>query len=281
MHWARFLEILDLTLERLKGENRAADVVIINPFLDFFGGDPTKAKDTMVFLNGGKCGGEDYIGLRKILNRHAVGALIVHHTGKKPRDSELASWIVNPSPEYQLNGSSFITNWARSIVTMMNVPDHEGLAFVTAAKNGNGLKWSYAEGARRTFIKWGDGESAGGDGRRHFWRTVEEDAEIEECRAALADIVKAKRGAGAPGKKKLDDKGVINSARAFFDTIDKFVNLKESEIVDKWHERMGRADFARDQAKRVVDFALANLPDGYAVHEEKKGRSPTKRLVVE
>lgn len=166
---AEFLEELENELAQILPADMP-DVLIINPLLDFLGGDMCSQEATSAFLSGGRIAGKHTKGLRSILRRFGVAALIVHHTGKPPSESELKSWIKSAMPEYQAAGSSYITNWGRSFITMMKIPNVQGAVMLTAGKNGGGLKWDIIGGARRRFLVWSDAPSVAGDGsRRHFW----------------------------------------------------------------------------------------------------------------
>lgn len=166
---AEFLEELESELIQIRPDE-LPDVLIVNPLLDFLGGDMCSQEATSAFLSGGRIAGKHTRGLRSILRRFGVAALIVHHTGKPPSESELKSWIKSAMPEYQAAGSSYITNWGRSFITMMKIPNVQGAVMLTAGKNGGGLKWDIIGGARRRFLVWSDAPSVAGDGsRRHFW----------------------------------------------------------------------------------------------------------------
>lgn len=171
---ADFVNELNAELMNTRPEDMP-DVLIINPFLDFLGGDASSQETVSAFLSGGSIGRDKTCGLRTVLKRFGVAALIVHHTGKPPSDKELQGWIKSALPEYQATGSSYITNWGRSFITMMKVPDVLGAVMLTAGKNGGGLKWDIIGGARRKILVWGDEKSVYGDGsRQHFWKEANE-----------------------------------------------------------------------------------------------------------
>lgn len=199
---AAFLEQLRVELEAADAADRP-DVVIINPFMDFLGGDVAANADCIAFLSGGVIGGKRTEGLRSILKAFRVAALIAHHTGKPPTEAEIAAWTVSSMPEYKACGASYITNWGRSFITMMKIPGTEGRVMLTAGKNGGGLGWPLVAGTRRTFLAWDDEPSCGGSGKRHYWRKVSAD-EFRELEAAVAHLVggraanRARIASGAP-----------------------------------------------------------------------------------
>lgn len=200
---AGFLEQLRIELETAKATGELPDVVIINPFMDFLGGDVTANADCIAFLSGGVLAGQRTEGLRSILKAFGVAALIAHHTGKPPTEAELNGWIMSAMPEYKACGASYVTNWGRSFVTMMKVPGFEGRVMLTAGKNGAGLGWPLVAGARRIFLAWSDEPSVGGTGRRHYWRRVTEDEqrELEEAVERLAKTRAASRARTATGAR--------------------------------------------------------------------------------
>ena len=198
-----FLEQLRIELAAAKEDGDRPDVIIISPFMDYLGADPSSNPDVMAFLSGGLLATKRTEGLRSIIRDFNVGVLIVHHTGKPPSSKELAAWITSSLPEYQACGASYTTNWGRSFITMMKIPDMEGFVMLTAGKNGGGLGWPTVEGARRIFLKHGEGDSCGGSGRKHLWMNVD-GYEYQECVEAVANLCKN-------GKKKSEDGEVANN----------------------------------------------------------------------
>lgn len=202
---ASFLEQLRVELETTEPSDRP-DVIIINPFMDFLGGDPSMNADCIAFLSGGELGGRHTEGLRSVLREFSAAALVAHHTGKPPTDAEIASWIMSSMPEYKACGASYITNWSRSFVTMMKIPGEEGRVMLTAGKNGGGLGWPLVAGARRIFLSWADEDSCGGSGRRHYWRRVTED-EQRELAETVKNLAKGRAGRARSGIGARGDEG--------------------------------------------------------------------------
>ena len=166
-----FLEELDGLLRDAARFNEKPDVLILNPFLAFVGGSVTDGAYVTPFLRGGSIDGEHTEGLQAILERHAVGVLVYHHTPKPPNDSEIDKWMKSQFPEYQGAGSADITNWGRSFVTMMKVKDHPNMVCVTAGKNGGELGWERVGGAFRRYMAYSDDIGVSGKGR-HAWRDL-------------------------------------------------------------------------------------------------------------
>lgn len=166
-----FLAALDRLLGLADGLGQKPDVIILNPFLAFVGGPITDGAYVTPFLRGGVIGRDETCGLQAIIERHGVGILIFHHTPKPPTEKELDGWMKSAFPEYQGAGSSDITNWGRSFVTMMKVKNHPNMVCVTAGKNGAELGWEVVGGARRHYMAYSEATGVGGKGR-HAWRDL-------------------------------------------------------------------------------------------------------------
>ena len=239
-----FLAELDKLLGQAEGYGVQPDVIILNPFLAFVGGPITDGAYVTPFLRGGMIDGEHTCGLQSILERHGVGALIYHHTPKPPTDSELDKWMKSAFPEYQGAGSSDITNWGRSFVTMMKVKDHPNMVCVTAGKNGAELGWERVGGAFRRYMAFSAAEGVSGKGR-HAWRdlTPEEYAEVV-------------------GKEKQDDERMMEDAVSAIVTA-----IKAAEVAPIASARGIEPLIATLKIKRtVVRTACAQVlakPDAY------------------
>jgi len=174
-----FLREVDGLLTMAAAAGEKPDVIVLNPFLAFVGGPIVDGGYITPFLRGGIIEREYTEGLQALLERHGVGVLIFHHTPKPPNEKELKSWMTSAFPEYQGSGSSDLTNWGRSFVTMMKVPDHPNMVCVTAGKNGAELGWDRIGGAFRRYMAYSSEIGISGRGR-HAWRdlTDEELAEV-------------------------------------------------------------------------------------------------------
>lgn len=176
---AAFINDLAMKLETARNLAVLPDVIVINPFLAIVGGPVVDGSFVTPFLRGGRVASQPTEGLQHVLEHYRVGALIYHHTPKPPTDKEIGSWLKSNFPEYQGAGSSDITNWGRSFITMMRVPGKPGIVCLTAGKNGADLGWDNSDGAYRLYMAWS--KSKGVTGRtRHAWRELadEELAEV-------------------------------------------------------------------------------------------------------
>ena len=203
---------------------RMPDLLIINPFLAFVGGPVTDGGYVTPFLRGGMIGNQQCEGLQPFLERFNIAALIFHHTPKPPNEKEVAAWMKSTFPEYQGAGSSDITNWGRSFVTMMKCPGHPHVVCLCAGKNGSEIGWEQIGGSTRHYLAWSDGVSITG-GRRHAWRELnaEEREQIvekqmndseksaEEDAKVIADAVRESKKAYSAGDLKDFAKALLNS----------------------------------------------------------------------
>lgn len=170
----RFLDFTGLTgaafIETLNNELfvEKPDAVIINPFNAYFGGNLKDGADASAFFKGGEIRRKETEGLEAVLKRHGVWGWIFSHTGKPPTAKELRDWLNDSYSAYKMCGASEIADTVRSIMTFFKCPEHEGVFTFTASKNGNGLKWTDANGnpCTRTFFQWGENG-------KHCWRDVE------------------------------------------------------------------------------------------------------------
>ena len=179
---AAFLTKLAEILGIAKARNELPDIIIINPFLAYIGGPVTDGSYVTPFLRGGEINGEKTNGLQYILETYNIAAIIFHHTPKPPAENEIEKWMKATFPEYQGAGSSDITNWGRSFITMMRVKGETGIVCLTAGKNGGELGWENIDGATRRYMAWSSGKGISGK-VRHAWRdlTAEEYERVTKC----------------------------------------------------------------------------------------------------
>ena len=224
----RLLEIaqqMDKDNEGVEGYvKRMPDLLIINPFLAFVGGPVTDGGYVTPFLRGGVIGNQQCEGLQPFLEWFNIAALIYHHTPKPPNEKEVAAWMKSTFPEYQGAGSSDITNWGRSFITMMKCPGHPHVVCLCAGKNGSEIGWEQIGGSTRHYIAWSDGVSITG-GRRHAWRELNDDEReeivekqmndaeknAEEDAKVVADAIRESKKAYSAGELKDFAKAILNS----------------------------------------------------------------------
>lgn len=287
---AAFVARLKAELEAAKDAGDLPDVVIINPFMDFIGGDVASNADSIAFLSGGVLGGVRTEGLRAVLRAFGVAALFAHHTGKPPTEAEISAWIMSPMPEYKACGASYVTNWGRSFITMTKVPGFEGRVMLTAGKNGGALGWPLVSGARRIFLAWSDAPSCSGTGRRHFWRPVtdEEGRELEEAverlaagRSARNATSATRTGVGARGAAGEGDSLAPFDERAcaaFWAGRDEVIGKGAHELREVIFGGIRREGRSYADAKTVIAELFAH-PDEYGlfVQRDKYGKKWLER----
>lgn len=148
------------------------DVVVIDPLLAFAGGDLSKQEVASDFLRGV---------LQPIARKARVGLVLLHHTGKPPRDDKGDA----PLADYLGFGSSELANWPRAIVAVHRVKGQRGVFKMELGKRGHRLRWFGTDGSpmfNRTIA-----HSPGGI----HWREIDA---TEEAKSAIAS---------APTKDKL------------------------------------------------------------------------------
>lgn len=190
---AAFVAELDALLAAAERAGEKPDVVILNPFLAYVGGSVSDGTFVTPFLRGGDIGYEHTDGMQAVIERHKVGLLVFHHTPKPPSEKEIDAWMKSRFPEYQGAGSSDVTNWGRSFVTMMRVKGHRNMVCVTAGKNGGELGWETVDGAPRRYMAYSSGVGVSRRGR-HAWRDLTDAERAEVVEKAKSD---AERGADA------------------------------------------------------------------------------------
>jgi len=101
------------------------DLVVIDPLLSYLGGDISDQKTCSRFLRNQ---------LNPISQQYGCAWVIIHHTGKPPRDPAQRNGHIGQDYSYLGIGSSELTNWTRAVLTLREV--EEGLYELRAAKRG-------------------------------------------------------------------------------------------------------------------------------------------------
>lgn len=123
---------------RRKQEANHFDLIIINPFLAFFGGDPNKGVEVTEFFR-------QHLMAVISNERTKCGCLIIHHTGKPNMEAMKQGDIFKA---YLGVGSSEFTNCIRSalVITPWNGGKARGVFELIGAKHGDRLGWRDADG---------------------------------------------------------------------------------------------------------------------------------------
>jgi AAA domain len=110
-------------------ELRKSDLIIINPFSSYAGGDLKDPKITVQFLR---------TWLNPILTAHQVGVIFIHHT-PKTNFRDTAEWRAGDWM-YAGAGNADITNWARAYL-VVEPTEIRGVYKFIAAKRGQRIGW--------------------------------------------------------------------------------------------------------------------------------------------
>lgn len=124
------------------------DLVIVNPYSSYLGGDVIDAEINVRFL---------HVGLNPLLTEFNLGALIVCHTPKTSKVDlgSVKAWDF----QYLSAGSAVITNWARGMVVIVPQECDPKLFRFVAAKRSQKIGWGDSE---RYFTHSSDGHSVWG-----------------------------------------------------------------------------------------------------------------------
>ncbi len=208
------------------------DLLIINPFQSYFGGDVSHNAELTEFLR---------VGLDPLIKPGRVGVLFVHHTNKPPSAKDRNGWGTDAFSAYIGAGGAELTNWARAMLALMPVENMPGVFRLVAGKRGQRLGWVDAAGVKTCtrLIAHMDGLV--------FWRNATD----EEAEAV--------QGAGVAGSKRGDpeaDAGTLATqaqSKAW-----KLTDLRKYAM-DYFGSGQGRRAFVflRDNA---ADFKLALVP---------------------
>jgi hypothetical protein len=125
---AKFFEVLDDFLSQFH-----ADLVIINPYTAYQGGDVKDDELNNDFLR---------VHLSAVMNKYNCGVIAVHHSPKTQfQKSEEFSWF---DWMYSMSGGAALTNWARAVLVIAPT-DLPGTYRFIAAKRFEKIGWQERE----------------------------------------------------------------------------------------------------------------------------------------
>lgn len=152
------------------------DLIVVNPFASYFGGDVSRNAELSEFLR---------TGLDPLIKPDRAGVLFVHHTNKPPAVKERGGWGTDAFAAYVGAGGAEIVNWSRAMLAVMPT-EAAGVFQLTAGKRGQRLGWTDAAGEKTTkqYIAHSEG--------RIFWReaTPEEAEAVDGGKREKADPAK-------------------------------------------------------------------------------------------
>jgi hypothetical protein len=118
------------------------DLLWIDPALSYLGAEANSQKDVGWFLRNQ---------LNPLLREFNCGGVVVHHTNKPPAGREKPDWNGGDFA-YLGGGSAEWANWARAILAVRSLGSHSVFE-LRAAKRGDRLAWTEADGETKTFTK--------------------------------------------------------------------------------------------------------------------------------
>ncbi len=227
-------------------EKHRPDILRIDPFMAYLGGDITQAKDTAAFLRQR---------LNPLLTEFRCGCIIVHHTTKT---SSRATANTRPDDFMYIGaGSADIVNWARAVLVIESSEERGKYRF-HAAKRGGRIGWT--ENYQRTQQKWFQ-HSKGS----LCWEECKAD-EIPEGKSAhrtkhkAEDVLKLIPEDGTIGKDELIDKA--NKAGVPFRGGRLYIKelIKKGSVIEENIPRKGaRAELVLKRAPRIKSGYI-NIP---------------------
>ncbi len=116
----KFLDLFDDACGRLR-----PDIVFIDPLLSYIGGDISRQEVCSEFLRNK---------LNPLICKYSVGVVIIHHTGKPPKDVKATG--KGSSLSYLGIGSSELTNWARAVSVIQENREDESVYEFVHTKRG-------------------------------------------------------------------------------------------------------------------------------------------------
>ena len=119
------------------------DLIVIDPILSYIGGDISSQEVCSKFFRNG---------LNPISKQTGCAWVIIHHTGKPPKEQQIKQSMQSGDMSYLGLGSSELTNWARAILILAQT---EGGYFLQAAKRGRraGLQDDQGQEVRDLYLK--------------------------------------------------------------------------------------------------------------------------------
>jgi hypothetical protein len=121
------------------------DIIAIDPILSYIGGDISSQEVCSKFFRNG---------LNPISQHTGCAWLVVHHTGKPPKDTQVRSFMRSGDMSYLGLGSSELTNWSRAI---LNLTQSDSGYTLFASKRGDRSNFTAEDSTstREVFLRHG------------------------------------------------------------------------------------------------------------------------------
>ena len=246
-----FVEELDILLEM----NPDVDLVIVNPFQSYFGGDCGRNADLSRFF---RTQLDPVIKDAEDLGRDRAGIMFIHHTNKPPNDKDLrAEWGNDEFAQYIGAGGAEIVNWARAILSLMpsGVP---GVFRYICGKRWQRLDWVGLDGksCRQRLIRHAENGCI-------YWR----DASPEDAAAVEAAMKKPAKVMPVNGERFTATTVVSYvdghpglSGRKYRDLISVEMGCADGTVKNKLEEAVERGWLVTEQAGRALIYSVT--PEG-------------------
>lgn len=246
-----FVEELDVLLETCPD----ADLVIVNPFQSYFGGDCGRNAELSRFF---RTKLDPVIKDAEDLGRDRAGILFIHHTNKPPNDKDLrAEWGNDEFAQYIGAGGAEIVNWARAILSLMpsGVP---GVFRYICGKRWQRLDWVGLDGkpCKQKLIRHAENGCI-------YWR----DATPEDA-AAVEDAMRKPAKAMPVNEERFTAMSILSyvdghpglSGRKYRDLISGEKGCSEATVKNKLEEAVKCGWLVTEQAGRALVYSVT--PEG-------------------
>jgi len=243
-----FVEELDILLET----HPDVDLVIVNPFQSYFGGDCGRNAELSRFF---RTKLDPVIKDAEDLGRDRAGILFIHHTNKPPNDKDLrAEWGSDEFAQYIGAGGAEIVNWARVILSLMpsGVP---GVFRYICGKRWQRLDWVGLDGkpCKQKLIRHAEHGCI-------YWR----DATEEDVKAVEEAYRKPSHNKPPVNEERFSALSVVSyvdthpglSGRKYRDELSVQMKCSDATVKRKLEEAVERKWLAVEQAGRALLYSV-------------------------
>ena len=247
-----FVEELDTLLEM----EPDVDLVIVNPFQSYFGGDCGRNSELSRFF---RTQLDPVIKDADDLGRDRAGIMFIHHTNKPPNDKDLrAEWGNDDFAQYIGAGGAEIVNWARVILSLMpsGVP---GVFRYICGKRWQRLDWVGLDGkpCKQKLIRHAEHGCI-------YWRDATED----DAKAVEDAMKKPAKSLPPVNEERFSALSVVSyvdahpglSGRKYRDEISGEMGCADGTVKNKLEEAVGRGWLVTEQVGRALIYSVT--PEG-------------------
>lgn len=243
-----FVEELDILLEM----NPDVDLVIVNPFQSYFGGDCGRNSELSRFF---RTQLDPVIKDADDLGRDRAGILFIHHTNKPPNDKDLrAEWGNDEFAQYIGAGGAEIVNWARAILSLMP-SGVTGIFRYICGKRWQRLDWVGLDGkpCRQKLIRHAENGCI-------YWRDCSDD----DVKAVEEAYKKPSHNKPPVNEEKFNATTVVTyvdnhpglSGRKYRDELSVQMKCSDATVKRKLEEAVERKWLAVEQAGKALLYSV-------------------------